>query len=303
MLAVIALTVFLVVMLLTGALIYPVLNRRVTVRNRVDRLITPEDAPRPGLLHTKSRWETFLEELGSKINLKSADLTRYRELITSGGFRNDKVNVLMGGKLLLTFLFPALYILLYAIPQKELFSGNTLTASICFAACGYLIPTLWLDYRVKRRKLDILHTLPDVLDLLTVCVESGQSLDAALIKTVDNFHNKKNPLINEIDRVIMEIRAGRVRSEALNGLASRSMVDDVRSFVAMLHQTDKFGTSLGKTLRTYSTTQRTRRRQLAEEQASKTATKMLIPLVVFIFPGLLVIILTPAFLNLKALLK
>ncbi len=302
MLVIIVATVFIIVMLLTWALIYPMVYRRVTVRNRVHRLMSKVES-RPDLVPTPPRWQSFLADLGSKIKMKSNDLLRYRELVSSGGFKSDKVNVYLGGKLFLAILLPTLYLIFYAIPRGDVMSSSSLLVAVCAAACGYLLPTLWLDYRVSLRKTEIFHTLPDVLDLLTVCVESGQSLDAALIKTVDNFHDSHNPLIEEIDRVIMEIRAGRSRTEALNGLVERTMVDDVRSFVAMLHQTEKFGTSLGKTLRTYSDAQRIKRRQIAEEQAAKTATKMLVPLALFIFPGLLVVILTPAFINLKSVLK
>ncbi len=302
MLAVIVITVFVIVMLLTAALTYPMVYRRVTVRSRVHRLI-PRAESSPGLIPTLSLWQILLADLGSKIDMKSTDLLKYREMITSGGFNADKTNVFMGGKLLLTVLLPSLYMLFYPIPKGTVLSSTSLLMSVILAISGYLLPTFWLDQRVKNRKIDIFHTLPDVLDLLTICVESGQSLDAALIKTVDNFHNKHNPLITEIDQVIMEIRAGRVRGEALKGLADRTKVDDVRSFVNMLHQTEKFGTSLGKTLRTYSSTQRIKRRQIAEEQAAKTATKILIPLILFIFPGLMVVILAPAVANILNIFK
>ena len=129
--------------------------------------------------------------------------------------------------------------------------------------------------------------MPDVLDLLTVCVEAGLSLDAGFIKTVDNFQKKRDPLIQEINTVTLEVRAGKpVR--CLKSLAERTMVDDIKSFVAMLVQTEKFGTSLGKTLRTYSESLRTKRKQLAEERAAKTAIKMLFPLTFFVFPAILV---------------
>jgi len=302
MIAAISVTIFITVMLFSVALIFPILNKRVIVKSRVDRLIAKDDF-RSSLVPIPPRWQKLLEELGSRIRITSADLAKYREMISSGGFRTDNVNVFVGGKLLLTLLFPSSYLLFYAVPRGILFTSGSFLVTVCFAISGYLLPTLWLDYRVKKRKRDIIHTLPDVLDLLTVCVESGQSLDAALIKTVENFHSKRNPLTEEISRVILEIRAGRVRSEALNGLAERTMVDDVRSFVNMLHQTERFGTSLGKTLRTYSTSQRIKRKQEAEAQAAKTSIKMMFPLVVFIFPGLLIVVLAPAAIRVAAMFK
>ena len=166
---------------------------------------------------------------------------------------------------------------------------------VCFAVIGFLLPTFWLRRRVERRKTEIFHMLPDVLDLLTVSVEAGLNLDAALIKTTENIEHKGNPLIEEIQTVILQIRAGTPRAEALKSLASRTMVEDISSFVAMLVQTEKFGTSLGKTLRIYSDSLRMKRKQLAEEAAAKTSIKMLFPLTIFIFPSLLVVMLVPAF--------
>ena len=151
--------------------------------------------------------------------------------------------------------------------------------------------------------MEIFHALPDLLDLLTVCVEAGLSLDAALVKATENYDDRKNPLIKEISTVTLEVRAGKARSEALKGLAERTMVEDIKSFVSMLVQTEKFGTSLGKTLRTYSDSLRMKRKQLAEERAAKTAAKMLIPLTFCVFPALLVVMLTPAFFKIYAMFR
>lgn len=303
MLTIIVATVFISVALLSGALLYPMMHKREALRNRVDKLVSPQ-VTTTILTPTRTRWQTFFAEMGSRIKMRTDDLMKYREMISTGGFRIDNVYVFLGVKLFLTALLPALFLIFYAMPRgtSYLFSSNSLPALLVCAIVGYLLPTFWLDKRVKQRKTVIFQTLPDVLDLLTVCVEAGLSLDAALIRTVDNF-DKKNPLIEEINRVTLEIRAGRIRAEALRGLAERTMVDDVRSFVAMLLQTEKFGTSLGKTLRTYSDAQRTKRKQIAEEQAAKTATKMLIPLVLCIFPGLLVVILAPALTNIGKAFK
>ena len=302
MLTLIICAVFISVALLTTGLLYPVLNRRFSVRNRVDRLISPREA-RHELVPTPPKWQTVLADMGSRLRMKPADLFKYREMVTKGGFKDDNVWVFLGGKLLLAAVLPTAYLVLYTLPRGTLFSSTSLLVAIILAICGFLLPTWWLHRRGENRKTEIFHSLPDVLDLLTVCVEAGVSLDAAMIKTVENFQHRKNPLIEEINRVTLEVRAGRTRSEALKGLVERTMVDDVRSFVAMLLQTEKFGTSLGKTLRTYSDSQRMKRKQYAEEQAAKTATKMLIPLVLFIFPGLMVVILTPAFIKIMVMFE
>lgn len=294
MLELIAGSIFISIALLTAALLYPLLSRREIVRTRLEQLM-PFVGKRPELIPTPHSWQVFLAAMGSRLRMTKGEQSRYREMVTSAGFKPENVTVFLGSKLLLAAIFPALYIIPFALPSGNGFSGRTILVTFICAAGGYLLPSTWLRRRAESRKREIFHSLPDVLDLLTVCVESGLSLDAALVKTVDNFQEKKNPLIMEINQVTLEIRAGKVRAEALKGLAQRTMVDDVKSFVAMLVQTEKFGSSLGQTLRTYSDSMRTRRRQLAEEQAAKTQIKILFPLVFCIFPAMLVVVLVPAF--------
>lgn len=294
MLTLITVFIFASVALLTGVILYPLLSRRDIVRERVARLM-PRQAEQPVLVPARNRWQIFLADIGRKLRTSSADLHTYREMITASGFRSDTVYIFLGGKLFLAAVLPAMCLVLFALPQGRMTNGNSALLAVVCAIIGYLLPSFWLSRLAEERKTEIFHALPDVLDLLTVCVEAGLSLDAALIKTAENFQHKNNPLINEINTVTMEIRAGKVRSEALKGLAERTMVDDIKSFVSMLVQTEKFGTSLGKTLRTYSDSLRMKRKQLAEEKAAKTAVKMLFPLTFCVFPALLVVMLAPAF--------
>jgi tight adherence protein C len=142
-----------------------------------------------------------------------------------------------------------------------------------------------------------------VLDLLTICVEAGVSIDAALAKTTENPQFKGNPLAEELKQASLEIRAGKIRTEALKDMAERTQVDDVKSFVTMLIQTERFGTSLSLALRVHSDSLRTKRRQIAEEAAAKTAIKMLFPLVMFVFPAMLIVILGPAIISITKALK
>lgn len=298
MLAIITL-VFASVALLSGALLYPLLDRRAIVRQRVEKLINQEKE-QPVLVHTRTKWQIFLADMGNKLRTKPADLRTYREMVTAAGFRKESVYIFLGSKLLLAAALPALYLVL-ALPQTKTVGSASLLPVMACAISGYLMPTFWLSRRAENRKTEIFHSLPDVLDLLTVCVEAGLSLDAALIKTAENFQHTGNPLIKEINMVTLEIRAGKARSEALKSLAERTMVDDIKAFVSMLVQTEKFGTSLGKTLRTYSDSLRMKRKQLAEERAAKTAVKMLLPLTFCVFPALLVVMLVPAFFKIYAL--
>ena len=222
------------------------------------------------------------------------DVRVYREMVVAAGFRPEAVYVFLGSKLLLAAVLPLAWIILWAIRVTSLSDSPAMLLLIALAICGYLLPTFWLQHRMENRKTEIFHTLPDVIDLLTVCVEAGLGLDAALVKTVENFQQRNNPLISEIQTTTLEMRAGRPRIEALRAMADRMMVDDLKGFVAMLVQTEKFGTSLGRTLRSYSDSLRAKRKQIAEEKAAKTAVKMLIPLTFCVFPALLVVMLTPA---------
>lgn len=299
MLILIIVSIFASVALLSGAALYPALSRRDIIRERVAELISNE-VEQPQLVSTPTKWQKVLHDMGGRLNIKPAELRTYRDMILAAGFRSDSVYIFLGCKLLLAAALPTAYLLLLALPHGKM-PGTALLIVIGCAISGYLLPTFWLRRQAERRKTEIFHSLPDVLDLLTVCVEAGLSLDAALIKTAENFQIKDDPLIKEINTVTREIRVGKPRAEALKGLAERTMVDDIKAFVAMLVQTEKFGTSLGKTLRTYSDSLRMKRRQLAEESAAKTAIKMLFPLTFFVFPALMVVILTPAFFKISAM--
>lgn len=294
MLTLLAAAIFASVALLIGVVLYPALKRRDVVRNRVESLLQQEREP-VDILPNRTRWQIFLADVGAKLRTTPKDFRVYRELITSAGFRKESVYIFLGSKLLLAAALPSFYVALYLMPQAKAPDRVAMLVAISLAIAGYLFPTLVVSRLAENRKVEIFHSLPDLLDLLTVCVEAGLSLDAALVKATENYQEKNNPLIKEINTANLEIRAGKVRAEALKGVAERTMVEDVKSFTAMLVQTEKFGTSLGKTLRTYSDSLRTKRKQFAEERAAKTAVKMLIPLTFCVFPALLVVLLAPAF--------
>lgn len=303
MLTLITAFIFASVTVLTGVLLYPLLSRQETVRQRLTKLMPQQEEAASPLVPTPAKWQSILSEVGTKLQARPADLRTYREAVTAAGFKKEAVYVFMGAKLFLAFLLPAGYLVLFALPRGTMTSSiSILVATVC-AIAGYLVPTIWLDNRAAARITAIFHALPDVLDLLTVCVEAGLALDAAIIKTADNFQEKNCPLIAELNKVVLEIRAGKPRSEALKGLAERTTVDDIRALVSMLIQTEKLGTSLGKTLRIYSDSLRMKRKQLAEERAAKTAVKMLFPLTFCVFPAFMVVLLVPAFFSIFKMLK
>jgi tight adherence protein C len=159
---------------------------------------------------------------------------------------------------------------------------------------GYLLPGMVLARLAKRRQHRIRLSLADALDLLVVSVEAGLGLDQALMRVATELSAAYPDLADELKLVNLELRAGKARSEALRNLADRTGVDDLSSLVTMLIQTDKFGTSIAQSLRVYSDTLRTKRRQRAEEAAAKTGVKMVFPLVFCIFPAVWVVTIGPA---------
>jgi tight adherence protein C len=162
------------------------------------------------------------------------------------------------------------------------------------AILGFFGPGMLVDRWIAQRRQVLQDGLPDALDLLVVCIEAGSGLDQALNKTADEIGIAYPLLGEELKTVITEIRAGKTRLEAFKSLAQRTKVEDIRSLVAMLAQTDRFGTSVGQALRTHAETSRTKRRQRAEEAAQKVAVKLVFPLVLCFFPALYVVILGPA---------
>jgi tight adherence protein C len=162
------------------------------------------------------------------------------------------------------------------------------------ASAGYFSPMLWLRYATNRRKEKLLEAFPDALDLMVVCVEAGLGLDAAISRVSGEIRFAHKELAEEFNLVSLELRTGLSRAEALKNLSRRIDLEEVGSLVALLVQTDKFGTSIGLSLRVHSDAMRVNRQLRAEELAAKLPVKMLFPLVFFIFPSLFVIVVGPA---------
>ena len=165
---------------------------------------------------------------------------------------------------------------------------------VALPVLGYTLPRFVLKRRVRRRQQVIRLALPDALDLVVICVEAGLGLDQSLKRVGEDLRHAHPELSDELDLVHLEVRAGKPRPEALRNLASRTGVDDVRALVAVLVQTDRFGTSVAQALRVHSDSLRTTRRQRAEEQAAKTTIKMVPVLVFFLFPSMFIVSLGPA---------
>jgi tight adherence protein C len=164
-------------------------------------------------------------------------------------------------------------------------------------ALGFLAPDFWLGWQIRKRQLELRLSLPEALDLLTVCVEAGLGLDQAIVRVSDEMRHSRPEIAEELAMINLEQRAGKTRPEALHNLAERTDVDSIRALAAMLIQTDQFGTSVAESLRVHAESLRTQRRQEVEEQAAKTTVKLIFPLVFCIFPSLFVVTLAPAFLK------
>jgi tight adherence protein C len=179
-------------------------------------------------------------------------------------------------------------LLMYGLTQ------NGYTTIALAAGAGFYLPGIVLMFIISSRKQKIFLSLPDALDLLVVCVEAGLGLDAALRRVTEEFGDSTPVLTSEFSLCLMQLQMGRPRREVLHDLGVRTGVDDVKSLVAILIQADKFGSSIAQALRVQSDAMRVKRRQIAEEKAQKTAVQMLFPLVLFIFPGIFVVLVGPA---------
>jgi tight adherence protein C len=185
-------------------------------------------------------------------------------------------------------------VLLFIASATILGTGSNLIFAVFAGAVGYYVPTLWLGRLIERRRKEIQNGLPDAIDLLIVCIEAGSGIDQALSKVADELSLSYPALAKELEMISIETRAGKPRMEAFKNFAERTKVDDVRSLVAMLVQTDRFGTSIGQALRTHAEVSRTKRRQRGEEKAAKLGVKLLFPLIFCLFPAFYVIVLGPS---------
>ncbi len=248
-----------------------------------------------------------VQDLISKAQVFSGALMPKTELeqnvlklrLANAGFRSEKaVSVYLGIKFL-TFVLLAVIPAFIIVPMK-LFPysfdnlTNTLQWLLPFLVMGFYGPDIVLFYIKGNRQQQIFLTLPDALDLLVVCVESGLGLDAGMRRVCQEMKDHSKVICEELEIANFQLQMGRPRRDVLHDLGVRTGVDDMRSLAAILIQADRFGSSVAQALRVQSDSMRVRRRQLAEEKAAKTAVQMLFPLVLFIFPGIFVVLVGPA---------
>ncbi|HEY1463285.1 MAG TPA: type II secretion system F family protein [Terriglobales bacterium] len=239
----------------------------------------------------RERLGKALDPLSKALPLSPSEVSRTRAWLIQAGFREPRhLTVYTGSRVFGAFLGAAIVVAISGFGSLLLLVG--------VAAFGFFIPRFILKRMIRNRQHRIRLGLPDALDLTVICVEAGLGLDQAMMRVGEDLYHAHPELSMELHLVNLEMRAGKPRTEALRNLIDRTGVDDIRSLVGTLIQTDRFGTSIAQGLRVHSDSLRTERRQRAEEQAAKTTIKMVLPLVLFILPSIIFVTLGPAFIQL-----
>jgi tight adherence protein C len=254
-------------------------------------LSIPDDRPATELA------QRLASPLNKLLPPSATEAKKLQKQLMHAGFRSADAPIIYRGMQLVSMAgFPLIVAGVCAVLARPLQSA--LIYIILAFVVGFILPRYFLGRVTKNRQRNLRWGLADALDLMVVSVEAGLGLNAAMMKVSSEMKDVHPAVATEFELCNLEIRVGRDRDEALRNLAERTGIDDLRSLVAMLIQTDKFGTSIAKGLRVFSDSLRTKRRQRAEQEAQKAAVKLLFPLACFLFPTLFIAILGPAFLNL-----
>jgi tight adherence protein C len=291
MLWTITILTFLTTLGIVGALVYALVPGDANITGRLSRLLTPdvpvEETDFSG--KQKERLQHTLASIGKLVSTPQPQSSKAQRLLVRAGYRGgDALWAMRGVKVLMPMGLLALAFF------SGLYKWNPALVFGAALLLGYLLPDMWLTWRIRSRQHRLRLALPDGLDLLVICVEAGLGLDQALMRVSQELRVAHPELSEELQLVNLEMRVGKTRLEALRELAQRTGLDDIKALVAMLIQTDRFGTSIAQALRVHSDELRMKRRQRAEEMAAKTTVKMVPVLVFFIFPALMVVILGPA---------
>jgi tight adherence protein C len=278
-------------------LLYAFAPTGVGIAGRLSRFLRPAEAAAAGktgfVEKQTGKVGGTLVSLGKYLPTNSGKESSSRLLAVRAGYRSPNAIFLVRGvKVLLPFGLVAL------VFASGVYRSNPLMFPLMAVIAGYILPELWLGWRVRARQHRLQKGLPDALDLLVICIEAGLGLDQALLRVSEELQITHRELSEELQLVNLEMRVGKTRLDALRELARRTGLEDIKALVAMLIQTERFGTSIAQSLRVHGDDLRVRRRQRAEEMGAKTSVKMVPPLVFFIFPALMVVILGPAVLTL-----
>lgn len=267
--------------------------------------LTTANVPSP-MRNDEGAVAELAERLASPINRllppSAAEARKLQKQLMHAGFRSESAPAMYRTMQLVSMIgFPAMVALVCAATARPLTSAF-LWIMVAFVI-GFFLPRWILNRMIRTRQQLIRWGLADALDLMVISVEAGLGLNAAMLKVSSELKDVHPDISDEFELANLEIRVGRERDEALRNLAERTGVDDMRSLVAMLIQTDRFGTSIAKAIRTFSDSLRTKRRQRAEQAAQRAAVKLLFPLACFLFPTLFIAILGPAALTLMDTLE
>jgi tight adherence protein C len=303
MLIIIALSTFVCITLVMMGVYWLLYRPQSAATERLRKLSSKDVGGKVGsvILPDDGAASDIAQRLASPLNrLLPPSATEVRKLqkqLMHAGFRSHEAPIIYRAIQLCTMAaFPAFVAVLCAVLARPL--GSALVWIILAFVMGFFLPRYVLHRLINTRQRDVRWGLADALDLMVVSVEAGLGLNAAMLKVSAELKDAHPDIATEFELANLEIRVGRERDEALRNLAERTGVDDLHSLVAMLIQTDKFGTSIARALRVFSDSLRTKRRQRAEQAAQKAAVKLLFPLACFLFPTLFIAILGPAALNL-----
>ncbi len=245
--------------------------------------------------------EYVLERLGQVSKPKDqAQVSHIREKLVNAGYRSSRAPInFLGSRILLAIVLGLGFLVFGTEATKGMSSPYAFPGILVFCmVAGFYAPQLWLNSAITKRKELLVDGFPDALDLMVVCVEAGLGLDQAMNRVGLEIKTGHKDLGEEFTLLNLELRAGLSREQALRNLVQRTDLEDIRSLVALLIQTDRFGTSIGQALRVHSDSMRMNRRMKAEEKAAQLAVKLMIPLILFIFPSLMVVIAGPGMIRL-----
>jgi tight adherence protein C len=284
------LVIFAALALIVMAMAYAFSGGSLMITERLGRLWRIPSSRPVGFKEKKEAYfDSVLSFLAKFLPSSSNPNSSTAILLARAGYRRPEAqSVVQAGRII------AIVALESAVFFTGFYKNNPLILFMVAGAVGFMAPDLLLSSIVKKRQQQIRLGLPDALDLLVICVEAGLGLDQSLLYISQELRIAHPALCEEFDIVNAEVNVGKTRLEALRSLAERTGVEDLKAMVVTLIQTDRFGTSVAQALRVHSDDLRTKRRQRAEEMANKTAVKMVIPLVFFIFPALFVVTLGPA---------
>ena len=240
--------------------------------------------------------DKVLTTLNSIANKDEKKVSKIRHALVQAGYHHENsLKLLMGAKVISALVLFLLFLYIGSMSDKS--GGTVFLLSLVTAFVGYQIPNYFLTVQIRKRQGEIAAGLPDALDLMVISVEAGLGLNAAMHRVSEDLSLRCRPLAEELQRVNHDMRTGLPREEALRHLSLRNKVEDLRILVGALVLADRLGTSIADTLRAQADSLRTRIRQKAEEQAAKAGIKMLLPLVLFILPALIIILMGPGLIS------